>query len=234
MPTTFDIWVSRGLAGYLHHYPLFDVCIQSLVYHNILGGLGFAMALFLTWQESRKPQTSERFRIKIWTTVLASMLVALLATLASSLIHWPPPSRNPILFTLYPDYMDRNPNTNSFPSQSTAVYSALAAGFYSLNRKTGIACWIAVGVLVALPRMFVGGHYLSDVLAGLVIGIAGYIIARRLFEPHSVPYLVRTCESTPALQWFASVVVFLWILQVAVEFRDLAWLRRVLEYFWNT
>jgi membrane-associated phospholipid phosphatase len=234
MPSTLDIWVSRELAGYLHRYPLFDLCIQSLVYHNVLGGLGFAMALFLAWLKSDKPGTSEQFKIKVWATILASMLVGVLAALASSVLHWLPPRRNPILAELYPKYLDWNPNLNSFPSQSTAVYSALAAGFYSLNRQIGVACWIAVGMLVGLPRMFVGGHYLSDVLAGAAIGVAGYIVVRRFFAPHIIPYLARTCESNWTLQLVASALAFLWIVEVAVEFRDLVWLKRVLEYVWNS
>jgi membrane-associated phospholipid phosphatase len=208
MPTSYDIWVSRELAGYLHKSPLFDLAVQTLIYQ-------------------------ERLRIRIWTMIWGSMAAALLTIPISLTVHWLPPNQNPILSNLYPDYLDRNPIANSFPSQSTAVYSALAAGFYSLNRKMATACWIAVAILIALPRMFVGGHYLSDVLAGLVLGVAGYVIAKWVFARHIIPRCEQTCRSSRALQVFARVAAFLWILEVAVEFRDVVWLTRVSDYIWN-
>lgn len=68
----------------------------------------------------------------------------------------------------------------SFPSGHTAVAFALAYIVYRCNKKTGILFFIA-SFLIAVSRIFVGIHWPSDVLAGVVIGIfSGWLILKTL------------------------------------------------------
>nr|WP_246152222.1 phosphatase PAP2 family protein [Roseospira navarrensis] len=67
---------------------------------------------------------------------------------------------------------------NSFPSghsQTIWVVMALLAMIYPRHWPT----FVAVGVMVAASRLFVTVHYLSDVLMGSFIGIAGAVLAAR-------------------------------------------------------
>jgi membrane-associated phospholipid phosphatase len=38
----------------------------------------------------------------------------------------------------------------------------------------------AVAVLVAVSRIYLGTHYLSDTIAGVLIGVGAFLVARRL------------------------------------------------------
>ena len=59
----------------------------------------------------------------------------------------------------------------SFPSGHTCASFAAACALYrTLPRKWGIAC-IALAVLIALSRLYVGVHYPTDVLGGVAVGI---------------------------------------------------------------
>jgi membrane-associated phospholipid phosphatase len=144
-----------------------------------------------------------------------------------------PPSRNPILAHYYPDYLWENINDNSFPSQSTALYAAVAAGIFSLNRVVGSGLWVGLALLVSLPRIYVGGHYPSDVFAGVVLGLLGYIVARTFFEPFVCPYLGRLFERNMWPRLLGEFVVFLWILQIADEFREFVWIIGSVKYVWK-
>lgn len=59
----------------------------------------------------------------------------------------------------------------SFPSGHTsASFAAACALVRTLPKKWGTACLILAGV-IALSRLYVGVHYPSDVLGGMVVGI---------------------------------------------------------------
>lgn len=228
-PTKFDIWFIELLARFLGRYPLFDLGIESAIRHNVLGGLWFAACIFIFWTQGARPG-GQKVRQRVLTILFGSSLAVVLTFLSGELASWLPPSRNPAFAHLYPMYLSENSNNNSFPSQSTALYAAVAAGMFSLNRVVGSALWVGVALLVSLPRVYVGGHYPSDVLVGLVLGLAGYFGARTFLEPYLCPYLGRLLEVSTWLRLAGELVVFFWILQMAVEFRDIVWVKNSLQY----
>ena len=63
------------------------------------------------------------------------------------------------------------PRDYSFPSGHTsASFAAACALVRTLPQKWGTVCMILAGV-IALSRLYVGVHYPSDVLGGMVVGI---------------------------------------------------------------
>jgi undecaprenyl-diphosphatase len=63
-------------------------------------------------------------------------------------------------------------NTSSFPSGHSSLIGAMTA-FFSNFYKTNFfrSGFVILAVLVALSRVYLGMHYLSDVIAGLILGI---------------------------------------------------------------
>lgn len=228
-PTRFDTWVAALLAHSLGRHPLFDFAVQNGIRLNLFGGFWYAAALFVVWVQGRQPG-NEPMRRRVLTILLGSLIATELTVLAGTVIAWPPPARDPSLALLYSQYVGPDSNTNSFPSQSTALYAAVATGVYSLHRFAGWLLCAGVLLLVALPRMYEGGHYASDVLAGLGLGLTGYAAARYLLESTLVPYVDRIFQGRGWLQALAEIAVFAWILQVALEFRDVVWARDSLKY----
>jgi membrane-associated phospholipid phosphatase len=226
-PTSFDIWLTTLIVRHASRYPHFDQAVQSAIRHNVLGGLAYASSLFVFWV---KGPTSESARRRILTTLVASAVATGAAIIAGYLLSWPPPARNSKLEAFFAGYFDFNPNTNCFPSESTALYSAVAAGIYSLCRRLGLLLWAGIIMAVALPRIYVGGHYPTDVLAGLLLGLGGYTFARYLLEAPLVAPIERLFRRGEQLRVLGELVVFFWILQVAVEFRDMVWLKNCLLY----
>lgn len=80
----------------------------------------------------------------------------------------------------------------SFPSAHSAVIWAWAANVTQLERSWA-ALWALVALLVSLSRVMVGVHFLSDVLAGALVGILAWGIVRAGHRR------TRTLIETPAL-----------------------------------
>jgi membrane-associated phospholipid phosphatase len=222
-PTGFDLWLARKLGECLGRSPLFDQCIQSGLRHYVLGGLWYAGAMFVFWVQAVRRGEREK-RLRVITTIVGSAITILLALAAGAVITWPPPMRNPQLAHFFPPYLEPNPNASSFPSMSTAVYGSVAAGIYSIHRMAGLFLWVALPLLVSLPRMYVGGHWFSDIVAGLAFGLIGYALAHYLLETPLLGRLEMSLASHQQWMIVADFFMFVWILEVAVEFREAVWL----------
>lgn len=77
----------------------------------------------------------------------------------------------------------------SFPSDHATAAGAVAVGLLLTNRRWGIVA-AALAIVMAFARVYVGAHYLGDVLAGLALGgvvaAAGAVLV--------VPTLTRIAE----------------------------------------
>jgi membrane-associated phospholipid phosphatase len=63
-----------------------------------------------------------------------------------------------------------NPRYNSFPSGHTAATTAFFGVLFFANRRVGLAL-LPIPLLIAVSRMYVAAHYLSDVVCAAVLGI---------------------------------------------------------------
>lgn len=72
-------------------------------------------------------------------------------------------------------------NDFSFPSGHTAIsFASASAIYFSTKKRYGIPC-LLLAALIGFTRLYVGVHYPSDVLGGLVVGcLIGYLTARFL------------------------------------------------------
>ena len=168
---------------------------------------------------------------RLITVVLGSLIAIAMSLLAAKIVSWLPPQHQPGLAHLYPSNMLTDPNTNSFPSDSTALCTSIAIGIFSLNRMMGAVLLAAVPLIVSLPRMYVGGHYPSDVLAGLLIGFLSYWISRIAFD-RTLSARIASFGSRPG--WpriLLETCVFLWIFEVAVSFQEAVWILNTLHFF---
>ena len=72
---------------------------------------------------------------------------------------------------------------SSFPSDhATAVFSIVFA--YLLHKRFGKALLFAIaGSLVAFSRIYVGTHYVGDILGGIMTGLLAAAVVRAAYAP---------------------------------------------------
>ena len=59
---------------------------------------------------------------------------------------------------------------NAFPSGHVAAWTAFFGVLVFARRRIGLAC-LPIPILIGLSRMYLGAHYLSDVICAAVLGI---------------------------------------------------------------
>ena len=99
-----------------------------------------------------------------------------------------------------------SPVDSSFPSGHVAaatVYAAIAVIVFwhtraRLARTVAVLVFTAIPVVVAWARMYQGMHYLSDVVAGALLGVVTLAACVVILGPPSVqPEVTRTRPATP-------------------------------------
>jgi membrane-associated phospholipid phosphatase len=115
-------------------------------------------------------------------------------------------------------------NWSSFPSDHAALFFAIVAGIWLANRRAGIFAFIYVAIAICLPRIYVGIHYPTDVLAGALIGLGAVAVLLQWRALWAKP-LLRILERYPG---WGYAFFFLLTFQIATLFWDL---RIFLSYF---
>jgi membrane-associated phospholipid phosphatase len=59
---------------------------------------------------------------------------------------------------------------SSFPSDHAVLFFAIATGVFLVHRRAGVCLFLYTTFFIALPRIFLGFHYPSDLLAGGLFG----------------------------------------------------------------
>lgn len=220
-PTSFDLKII-GLLARLQTEPALVDALDQLSHNALVNGFVFATPLFLFWHfaEGGRRWLAQRLLL----TILLGTLIGVMASLLlQHVIQWPPPARHPAVGEIYAPQFREDLNPNSFPSDSTMLYSTVAFGTaaWSSRLAIGLLTWL-LG-FVAPAKIFVGGHYPTDILAGLLLGFCSIRLSNYLmgkFRP-----LENLASNDSAL---FRLLLFAWLFEVGNEFHDLASIGRAL------
>ena len=108
---------------------------------------------------------------KKWTRIFLAMLIAMsLAGVTGNVIKRTIPRPRPSVHTDMrwggPRFTSRY---HSFPSGHVDASTAFFCSLFLANRRIGLACF-PIPILIGLSRMYLGAHYLSDVVCAAILG----------------------------------------------------------------
>lgn len=152
--------------------------------HAIAGAIGLAIAFAAG--------------SKVWMRIFLAMLIALaLAGVTTRAIKIATGRARPSIKTEAhwngPQFSSKY---HAFPSGHTAASTAFFASLFLARKKLG-APFLIIPVVIAISRMFVGAHYLSDVTFAALLGISCALLVRRWASIETSEFRNRTSRTKP-------------------------------------
>jgi membrane-associated phospholipid phosphatase len=118
-----------------------------------------------------------------WTRIFFAMLLAMmLAGVVGTVIKRTVPRARPSVHTEIGWVGPRSSSKyQSFPSGHVGASTAFFGVLLIARRRVGIAC-LPIPILIGVSRMYIGAHYLSDVVCAAVLGtLCALVVAHFLF-----------------------------------------------------
>lgn len=222
--TSFE-QVDRALVLYANQLAGRDVVLDKLIYDvadsALLKGGVFLAAYWWIWFEADESGVHGQRR-----NLVVALLSAAVVAVASRLLQVCLPFHLRPLHTLglglrLPFGVD--PRTlndfSSFPSDHAVLFFALSVPLWMRSRWLGAAAAVWTLLVICLPRLYLGYHWTSDVIAGAVIGVALMLVLCRVIGATGLPDRVVRFSATHPPAFYA--VAWLLTLELAVLFGDL-------------
>lgn len=168
----FDMGVTTFFNHFAQHSKLCDMAINFLATNHLLKGGVLSILVWWTWFRPDEPKV--KWRDHVLATLIGCVLAIVLARcLALTLPFRLRPMHEPGLhfllpYGVVPEALD---GWSSLPSDHAALFFALATGLIFANKRAGLIALFYTIFFIGLPRIYLGLHYTTDVLAGASLGI---------------------------------------------------------------
>lgn len=162
--TNFDAEITNGIFA-LPHITIFNY------FFGFFAVSGTASIIWLVFLVSLVFFEAKRHKDFIVCSMLALMIATFAYTSLKQIIKRPRPlAANPTRLHQLQSVATDYPSDYSFPS-GHATIAFTAAGILSVFDKKRKKYFYLIAVLIAFSRVYLGFHYVSDVIMGTVLGI---------------------------------------------------------------
>jgi len=181
-----DLAILTFITAFAGKSSMFDRFVSEVSQLDLFKGVALMCLFWFAWatatpEETRRHQ-DERHE-KLVNVLIASLVIGALSRGLQHALHV---HTRPLLSDLHlPFPIEAGTwglsTWNSFPSDHAMLFFALSTGLFTVNRRVGTLAFIWSLVVIALPRMYLGIHYPSDIIGGAILGSVCMLGIQQLF-----------------------------------------------------
>ncbi len=179
---SFDLIAIGFLSKFSLRYVEFDRFVELISTNNMFKGGVLLPIVWWAWFKAGERQQSNRLHL---VAMLASCAVSMLLArvLATVLPFRERPVFSEELNSFFPKGIVQVAldNWSSFPSDHAALFFTLSTGLLFVSKPAGIFAICYTALFIGFPRIFLGLHFPTDVIAGAIIGIAVAVLGNIVF-----------------------------------------------------
>lgn len=212
-------WDTVLLLGFnsLARDPRLGALIEFISNSRLLTGTVFIAVYWYFWFDTGSRDSTEARRVVLAGVVAGVLAVILARLLADVLPDRARPLVDPPLGFRLPTHIGDYEEWSSFPSDNAAFVFALSLVLYRFAPRVAAALTAYGFAAVCVPRITLGLHYPSDILAGAIVGTVAAWISERYVRGKAVDWLFGFAQCHAG--WFYGLA-FVVTLELAEKFDD--------------
>lgn len=204
-----DRSIILSINGFEGRSGIFDRLMRLLAGDPLIQGSFLFLFIWWLWFGNEESRSEDRVR-----AIRAALGILVAIILARALQILLPGRLRPINDLTLPfvapsglDY-EKLEHWSSFPSDHAVIYSAIAMAIWFTNRRLGALAFAWTLVIGSLPRLYLGLHYPSDVVGGVLLGMAVGYLTQRVGPPEAVVNAVLFWERRHSRIFYPLAVLF--------------------------
>jgi len=195
----FDSEVIAYLNQFARRSWAFDQVTAFLSVNHLMKGGVLMVLVWWAWFRNRNPTDREHLLATLFSCVIALGIGR--AMVLGLPFRQRPLAEERLEFVLPYGLSGRIfEGLSSFPSDHAVLFFGLATGLFFISKRVGLLAFVYVAMCISLPRIYLGLHYPTDILAGAVVGVAICLVANRyLPQRKSVQWVKALSQSSPQI-----------------------------------